>query len=99
MKTQYAVLNPATGSYQFADTLDEVPMKMAEVAFAFYMSQTAETPLSIVQTHDSGAETWFAATGERIPPVEDVVAQMRIKLQNIQSMRDAATLDVTRLGE
>jgi len=99
MKTQFAVLNPTNGEYTYVDTAEELAQVMVSHAYDFYLSQTHGNPVSVVQTNDAGAETWFTLAGERIPTLEEIQASMSLKMKNIQSMQDAAALDVTRLGE
>jgi len=60
MKTQYAILNPQTGGYDYVDDISKVSEKVAELAMSYYLTHTHNTPVSQVDTDDTGAETWSA---------------------------------------
>jgi hypothetical protein len=60
MTTQYAILNPQTGSYEYVDDVNEVKEKVAEMAMAYYLAHTHNAPVSQVDTDDAGVETWSA---------------------------------------
>ena len=60
--TQYAVLNPAIGQYEFVDTFEEVSPKMNATARDFYLLQTYNAPVSEVITTTVETETGTTST-------------------------------------
>jgi hypothetical protein len=60
MKTQYAILNPQTGGYDYVDHVSKVKEKVAELAMIHYLAHTHNAPVSQVDTDETGAETWSA---------------------------------------
>ena len=60
MATRYAVLNPSAGEYVYVDSHNECLTKAKELAWQFYLTHTHNSPISQVDTDDTGAETWSA---------------------------------------
>jgi hypothetical protein len=58
MTTKYAILDPQNGGYVYVETEAEIEPKKAEMAMNFYLSQTHNAPVSVVETDDEGQETW-----------------------------------------
>ena len=63
---KYSVLNPTTGSYQDAETLDECLDLVSEIAYNLLLNYTRNQPYSVVEIHDDGSETWQNPAGEEI---------------------------------
>ena len=98
MKTEFAILSPSTGLYVRALTKEEAAQKMAEEAMRLYMIQCQNAPVSVVQTNDEGAETWFTAEGEQYPDMTIALQQTELATKNLEALRSADTLVVTTLG-
>ena len=60
MKTEYRVLNPATGQYEKYMTVEEATVRSQEIALEFYKSHCHNTPVSKVIITEEGAEIWGA---------------------------------------
>lgn len=60
--TQYAVLNPAIGQYEFVNTIEEVSPRMNSIARDFYLLQTYNAPVSKVVTTTIETETGTTST-------------------------------------
>jgi hypothetical protein len=97
MTIKYAILNPASGSYQYSDTLDGAATIAAQNATAFYNEHTHGAFLTVVEEVD-GAEKWYAPTGEQVPTNDDIVAKAARTLRSLEQFKDADTLTVTKLG-
>jgi len=78
---QYAVLNPNDGSYTRVDTIEDAIVKSAENACAFFMTHTHGAPFSVVEIDDSGAETWYSASGELIESPDEMQARIEAELR------------------
>jgi hypothetical protein len=62
METKYALLNPATGEYDYFATEEEVKLKLAERALEFYISHSHGVAYHIVAVDENGWETWEATS-------------------------------------
>lgn len=60
METKFALLNPADGQYEYFATEEEVKLKLAERALAFYISHGHGVAYNIITVDESGWETWEA---------------------------------------
>lgn len=58
MQTKYAIFNPAIGTHDYVETLDQVPTKIAEMALQHYISHSSGIAYNIVTIDDNGWETW-----------------------------------------
>lgn len=58
MTTKYAILNPNTGTYSYADTEKAALNEVSNIAMAFYLSHTHNFPISTITTDENGNETW-----------------------------------------
>ena len=58
MKTKYAILNPMTGTYSYADDEEAALSQMQNLALDFYLSQTHNAPISVITVNENGDETW-----------------------------------------
>jgi hypothetical protein len=59
MTTKYAILNPMTGAYSFAETEKAALTKISDLALDFYLSHTHNTPMSIITVNENGDSTWI----------------------------------------
>jgi len=64
MTTKYAILNPQNGGYVYVNTEEEIEPKKQELALAFYLYQTHNAPVSVVETDEEGQETWTVYPGQ-----------------------------------
>lgn len=60
MTTIYKVFNPTIGTYETEtyNSEEEANVKAKEVAWAFYLSHTHETPISKVEVTNDGSEIY-----------------------------------------
>lgn len=73
MNTKYAILNPSTGEYSFANDKDELVNLLTETAMNFYKLHVHGNIYSVVQTNSDGSETWTSPDGDAlIAPAYDV---------------------------
>jgi len=63
MTQYYNILNPLTGQYTSATAVDASIQILAETAWNFYMTQTHNSPISLITVNDNGTETWKAFDG------------------------------------
>jgi hypothetical protein len=63
MTQYYNILNPLTGQYTSATTVDASIQILAETAWNFYLSQTHGNPMSLITVNADGNETWKAFEG------------------------------------
>ena len=66
MQKIYKILNPATGEYEPAATLEECLDKVSTRAVEFYKHHTHNNPYSVVEVHDNGTEIWRNPDGNEI---------------------------------
>jgi hypothetical protein len=62
MKTKYAILNPMTGTYSYADDEETALSQMQNLALGFYLSHTHNSPISVITVNANGDESWAAYT-------------------------------------
>ena len=72
MKTQYAIFNPANGSYTFKDTYEDACAELASVSYEFYKQQTHGQPCSYVEIQDDGSQIWRDGNGVIMPSPDDI---------------------------
>ena len=77
MDTVYKILDPKTGEYADAATLDECLEKVAETALALYMAQTYDAPYSVCTTHEDGTETWTRPDGTHTLSMQEKIKKVR----------------------
>ena len=64
---KYAVLNPMTGTYEYADTENDAESLPANIALDLYINNHCHgNPFSIVTVNDDNSETWQSYTGDII---------------------------------
>lgn len=63
MTNKFAVINPMTGLYTEASTEQERDTLLAQIAWDFFLSQTHNTPYSVVTINEDGSENWASPTG------------------------------------
>jgi hypothetical protein len=98
MTTKYAVLNPADGTYTYVNTLEEVVEKAAFFALSFYLIHVHDSPYSIVEVSENGAEAWTSPTGEAVLSPSQIEAQIRSELQKTGSFTVSGEIPVTVVG-
>jgi hypothetical protein len=62
----FKVLNPMTGAYIDAHTLEACYAQVAEIALSLLNSYTDNQPYSVCETDENGLEVWRNAHGEEI---------------------------------
>lgn len=97
MNKQYAVFNPADGTYTRVDTRDEAIAEASRCAIRFYFTHAHDSPITTVETDPAGTETWKNLSGEEIASPEDLDSDSRVSLTTALSMAEAAPLPVTSL--
>jgi len=73
MTTKFAVFNPIDGSYQYAITEQERNALVAQVAWAFFLSQVHNCPYSVVTVNPDGSESWSSSSGEPMMSPEELL--------------------------
>lgn len=73
MQTKYAIFNPATGTYDYVETLEQVPSKIAEMALQYYKSHSSGIAYTIVTIDDNGWETWTNPEDTRTELPQDIL--------------------------
>lgn len=58
MTTKFAIINPATGTYEFVATKSELTETIATMAFEFFLLHTHGNPVSLVEVLEDGSEVW-----------------------------------------
>lgn len=74
---KYSVLNPTTGLYQDAETLDECLDLVSETSYNLLLNYTHNQPYSVVEIHDDGSETWRNPAGEEILSPAQIKANIK----------------------
>jgi len=74
---KYTVLNPMTGLYQDAETIDECLNLVSQTAYNLLLNHTHEQPYSIVEINDDGSETWRNPAGEEILSPAQIKANIK----------------------
>ena len=99
MATKFAVLNPQTAQYSFANDKDNAIALIASTAVEFYLQHAHGELCSVVVTNDDGSVNWFTATGEsRLSPQEIEAEMMRqIQAQAVLD-RNYGQLPITEVG-
>ena len=94
MTQYYNILNPLTGQYTSATTVDASIQILAETAWNFYLSQTHGNPISLITVNDNGTETWKTFDG-----VEFVRDGVLTKITDDISPKLSNVLALTILGD
>lgn len=97
MNKQYAVLNPADGTYTRVGSRDEAIAEGAKHAISFYFSHTHGSPITVVEIKSDGVETWRNPFGEEIVAPEEFDSDACVSLTTALSMAEALPLPVTKL--
>lgn len=97
MTLKFGTLNPMTGQYTFAPTLDEAVVASAQIAFDFYLSQTHNQPIVKVEVDDAGVETWSGIDGASLLSPAQIEAQYEELTKHMQAFVDAQQMPVTNL--
>lgn len=81
MTVKYALLNPATGQYDYFDTEEVLKQKLSERALAFYLSHGHGVAYNKVTIEDeTGWETWDAVNSVPLSVDENIVKDIQSKL-------------------
>lgn len=80
MTTKYALLNPANGEYEMFNTEDEVKVKLAERALAFYVTHGHGVAYSTVTIDENGWETWNSSSAVFSIDEAAIIKEMQSKL-------------------
>jgi len=99
MTTKFAVLNPQTAQYSFANDKDSAIALIASTAVEFYLQHAHGELCSVVVTNDDGSESWLTASGESRLSPQEIEAEMvrQIQAQAVLN-RDYGQLPVTEIG-
>lgn len=76
MTVKFAILDPTTGFYEFAQTAEERNLLLAKRVWATYIAQVHDVPYSVVTVNEDGSETWTAPNGAQIPSPEQIAAEI-----------------------
>lgn len=80
MTTKYALLNPANGEYEMFNTEDEVKVKLAERALAFYLTHGHGVAYNTITTDENGWETWSSSSVVTSIDESEIIKEMQSKL-------------------
>lgn len=80
MTTKYALLNPATGEYEYFDSEADIKIKLAERALTFYITHGHGVAYSIVTTDENGWETWSSSGTVTSIDEAAIIKEMQSKL-------------------
>lgn len=72
MTIKYALLNPANGEYDYFDTEEDLKLKLAERALAFYISHGHGIAYSKVTLDENGWETWDSVNAVTLTVTTDI---------------------------
>jgi hypothetical protein len=97
MTKQYAVLNPADGTYQKFNTVQDAINAAVDRAFVFYLEHTHNQPFADITVNDDGSETWHSLDGNEILSPAQLEAQAQRMAEHMQSFIDAQQLPTTTL--
>lgn len=70
---KFAFWDTQRTAYRFFDTIDEVKLAIAEVAYAQHLAHTLGSPYSIVTYNEDGSETWQGTDGTEIANPQDII--------------------------
>jgi hypothetical protein len=80
MTIKYALLDPATGQYEYFDSEADIKIKLAERALAFYVTHGHGVVYSIVTTDENGWETWNSSSAVTSINEAEIIKEMQSKL-------------------
>ena len=83
MTKSYRVLNPITGEYQHANTLEECEQLVVDTAYNFYMLHVHDIPYSVVEIEE-GKETWSSGSGTELTIKNKLKIRMSIPLTAVE---------------
>lgn len=63
---KYAIIDPLSGLYTYANTTEERNDLLAKTAWSFYLAQTNNQPYTNVEVKEDGSESWSAINGEPV---------------------------------
>lgn len=84
MTKNYRVLNPITGEYRHASTLEECEQLVVDTAYDFYMMHVHNIPFSVVEVTDDGKEIWSTGEGVEIATKSKLKIKMSIPLTAVE---------------
>lgn len=95
MNIKYAYLHPYLREYLYANTREELQIKLAEFAAEVYISHYCnDLAYTVVETLEDGSEKWYAPTGEQIM----TPAQVQEKIKQLQLFAEAGKIPVSVIG-
>ena len=80
MTIKYALLDPATGQYEYFDSEVDIKIKLAEKALAFYLTHGHGVADSTVTTDENGWETWSSSSSATAIDELSIIKEMQSKL-------------------
>lgn len=70
---KYGYIDPTNGTYSFATSLEDLKIKLAELAAQTYINHYCSgMAYTIVDVNDDGSEKWYAPTGAEIMQPEEL---------------------------
>ncbi len=79
MVTIYKILNPTTGEYTTAETLEACTEALADAAIYVLNKFTLDAPYSVVDINEDGSQTWRNPRGEEIVNLEELNTKLKLK--------------------
>jgi hypothetical protein len=86
MTTKFAIINPATGNYEFVATESELVETIATMAFEFFLSHTHGNPVSFVEVLEDGSEVWRNTDNQIIRNPTQAAEMRRVSGQYVGSI-------------
>lgn len=65
--TTWAIIDPQTGSYKTADSVEERDRVLGETAWQFYLSQTYNSPCYEITEEPDGGQSFQAVSLDLLP--------------------------------
>jgi|688.fasta_scaffold1492433_1 hypothetical protein len=80
MTIKYALLDPATGQYEYFDSEADIKIKLAERALAFYLTHGHGVAYNTVTTDENGWETWSSSSAVTSIDEAEIIKEIQSKL-------------------
>lgn len=81
MSIKYAILNPAIGLYEYAETIEQATEIAAKTALDFYLVHVHNSIMSVVEVLDDGSENWKNSSGEPILSIDQIKEKIRMRIE------------------
>jgi len=80
MTTIYKILNPTTGEYIAAETLEACTEALADTAMYLLNKFTLDAPYSVVDINEDGSQVWRNPQGQETVNLEELTAKLKLKI-------------------